>query len=167
MILALLGHNGAGKSTFVNILCCEQNPTAGDVTVFGRSVINDKASVRHLIGECKQDDFLWPDLSAKEHLELFAGIRGMSKADVPATVQKWLESVDLDIVQNDYSSSFSGGMKRRLSLAIATVGDAPVVVLDEVSNVSCLYFNSAYSTLTHAHDYFQNSAYDWHGSSIS
>ena len=154
LIAALLGHNGAGKSTFSNILCCEQNPTSGDVTVFGRSVINDKASVRHLIGECKQDDFLWPDLSAKEHLELFAGIRGMSKADVPATVQKWLESVDLDIVQNDYSSSFSGGMKRRLSLAIATVGDAPVVVLDEVSNVSCLYFNSAYSALTHANTYF-------------
>jgi len=130
-VTALLGHNGAGKSTFSNILCCEQNPTSGDVTVFGRSVTNDKASVRHLIGECKQDDFLWPDLSAKEHLELFGGVRGMSKADVPATVQKWLESVDLDIVQNDYSSSFSGGMKRRLSLAIATVGDAPVVVLDE------------------------------------
>ena len=150
-IAALLGHNGAGKSTFSNILCCEQNPTSGDVTVFGRSVINDKASVRHLIGECKQDDFLWPDLSAKEHLELFGGVRGMSKADVPATVQKWLESVDLDIVQNDYSSSFSGGMKRRLSLAIATVGEAPVVVLDEVSNCSCLSFNSASSTLTRAH----------------
>eukprot|EP00573_Skeletonema_grethae_P008746 CAMPEP_0201706040 /NCGR_PEP_ID=MMETSP0578-20130828/47609_1 /ASSEMBLY_ACC=CAM_ASM_000663 /TAXON_ID=267565 /ORGANISM="Skeletonema grethea, Strain CCMP 1804" /LENGTH=1815 /DNA_ID=CAMNT_0048194413 /DNA_START=88 /DNA_END=5535 /DNA_ORIENTATION=- len=130
-VTALLGHNGAGKSTFTNILCCEQNPTSGDVTVFGRSVINDKASVRHLIGECKQDDFLWPDLSAKEHLELFGGVRGLSKADAPATVQKWLESVDLDMVQNDYSSSFSGGMKRRLSLAIATVGDAPVVVLDE------------------------------------
>lgn len=136
-------YSGAGKSTFSNILCCEQNCTSGDVTVFGRSVTNDKASVRHLIGECKQDDFLWPDLSAKEHLELFAGVRGMSKADVPETVQKWLASVDLDIVQNDYSSSFSGGMKRRLSLAIATVGDAPVVVLDEVSICACLFFISA------------------------
>jgi ABC-type multidrug transport system ATPase subunit len=114
-------------------------------------VTNDKASVRHLIGECKQDDFIWPDLSAKEHLELFGGVRGMNKADVPETVQKWLESVDLDIVQNDYSSSFSGGMKRRLSLAIATVGDAPVVVLDEVSIGACLSFNSASLILTYTY----------------
>lgn len=131
------------SATFLsNILCSEQNPTSGDVTVFGRSVTSDKAAVRHLIGECKQDDFLWPDLSAREHLELFGGVRGMSKEDVPATIQKWLESVDLDIVQNDYSSSFSGGMKRRLSLAIATVGDAPVVVLDEVSFDATFRVNS-------------------------
>jgi len=79
----------------------------------------------------------------------------MSKADVPATVQKWLESVDLDIVQNDYSSSFSGGMKRRLSLAIATVGDAPVVVLDEVSFDACLSCSIHFSSfLIQKHVYF-------------
>jgi ABC-type multidrug transport system ATPase subunit len=86
-----------------------------------------------MIGECKQDDFLWPYLTAREHLELFVGIRGLENDtdSVASTVQKWLESVDLDIVKDNFASSFSGGMKRRLSLANSTIGNAPVVVLDE------------------------------------
>lgn len=130
-VTALLGHNGAGKSTFSNLLCCSQNPTDGDISVFGRSVANEGYAVRQLVGECKQDDFLWPNLSAREHLELFAGVRGVDPEQLPAIVQKWLESVDLDVVQNDFSSSFSGGMKRRLSVSLATIGDPPVIVLDE------------------------------------
>jgi len=78
-----------------------------------------------------KDDYLWPNLTAREHLELFAGIRGVSKADMPETVQKWLESVDLILVQNQRVRTFSGGMKRRLSVAMSTIGNSIVVVLDE------------------------------------
>jgi len=83
------------------------------------------------VGICKQDDYLYPNLSAKEHLELFAGLRGVPRNERPAIIQEWLESVDLAIVQNQYSSSFSGGMKRRLSVACSTIGDRPLIILDE------------------------------------
>lgn len=92
-----------------------------------------------MVGLCKQDDYLWPDMSAKEHLELFAGLRGVESAKLQATVQKWLESVDLADVQFQYSSGFSGGMKRRLSVALATIGDRPLIVLDEPTTGKCSY----------------------------
>ena len=82
-----------------------------------------------MIGECRQDDILWPDLTASEHLELFGGIRGVRREDVDDTVQRWLESVDLDGVRDVRAGAFSGGMKRRLSVALATIGNARIVVL--------------------------------------
>ena len=121
----------AGKTTISNILCCEIGGSEGDVRVFGRSILSDAHLVRGMVGLCKQDDYLWPNLSAKEHLELFAGLRGVERANLSATVQKWLQSVDLEDVQLQYSSGFSGGMKRRLSVALATIGDRPLIVLDE------------------------------------
>lgn len=131
-VTALLGHNGAGKTTLSHILCCEHRASLGDVSVFGHSVTNDPLSVRKLVGVCKQDDYLWPRLSAKEHLELYAGLRGVTSADAPHIVQKWLESVDLDSVMDQPAASFSGGMKRRLSLCLATVGDSQkLIILDE------------------------------------
>ena len=77
------------------------------------------------------DDYLWPDLSAKEHLELYAGLRGVTRDKLQDVVQRWLESVDLAEVQLQYSSAFSGGMKRRLSVALSTIGDRPLIILDE------------------------------------
>lgn len=121
-----------GKSTFANILCCEQSSSGGDILVFGRSVCNDQHTVRRMVGECKQDDYLWPNLSGREHLEILGGVRGINQElGLGDIVQKCLESLDLDLVADMYSSAFSGGMKRRLSVAMATIGDAPVVVLDE------------------------------------
>ncbi len=83
------------------------------------------------MGLCYQDDYLWPYLSAKEHLKLFAGICGVDSVKLEDTVQKWLKSVDLDSVQQQYVNTYSGGMKRRLSVALATIGDRPLIVLDE------------------------------------
>lgn len=130
-VTGLLGHNGAGKTTLSSIICCEVSPTFGDVTMFGYSVTKNPFAVRNLVGVCKQDDYLYPDLSAKEHLEMFAGLRGVPKDQVAKTVQKWLDSVELSTVQNQYSKSFSGGMKRRLSVACSTIGDRPCIILDE------------------------------------
>jgi ABC-type multidrug transport system ATPase subunit len=115
-----------------HILCCEHRTSLGDVSVFGHSVTNDPRSVRKLVGVCKQDDYLWPRMSAKEHLHLYAGLRGVHPSDAPDIIQKWLESVDLDSVMDQPSASFSGGMKRRLSLCLATVGNSQkLIILDE------------------------------------
>ena len=130
-VTAILGHNGAGKTTLVNVLTCEVPPSAGDITVFGHSVKDDPYAVRRLVGVCKQDDYLYPNLTAKEHLDLFAGLRGVDAEQHDAIVQRWLESVDLDTVQHQYASQYSGGMKRRLSLALSTIGERPLIVLDE------------------------------------
>jgi ABC-type transporter Mla maintaining outer membrane lipid asymmetry ATPase subunit MlaF len=123
--------HSSGKTTLSHILSCEVSPTAGDVRVFGHSVTQDPYSVRQLVGLCKQDDYLYPNLSAREHLQLFAGLRGVESSVLAETVSNWLESVDLSLVQNHYTSSFSGGMKRRLSLALATIGGRPLIILDE------------------------------------
>jgi ABC-type lipoprotein export system ATPase subunit len=142
-VTALLGHNGAGKTSLSNILCCETPGTGGDIRVFGHSVSQKPYIVRNMVGLCRQDDYLWPNLSAKEHLELFAGLRGVDNSSLEATVQKWLASVDLDGVQGQYSSAFSGGMKRRLSLALATIGDRPLIVLDEVCSANLPWFRNS------------------------
>lgn len=113
------------------VLTCEVAATAGDITVFGHSVRDDPYAVRRIVGVCKQDDYLYPNLTAKEHLDLFGGLRGVDPKEHDDIVQKWLESVDLDSVQHQYSSQFSGGMKRRLSLAMSTIGSRLLIVLDE------------------------------------
>ena len=130
-IVCSLGHNGAGKTTLSHILGCEIGATEGDILVFGHSVSDDPDTVRKLVSICKQDDYLYPDLTAREHLECFAGLRGVPSHEVPEMVQHWLASVDLATVQTQYSSSFSGGMKRRLSLACSTIGGRSLIILDE------------------------------------
>ena len=137
----LLGHNGAGKSTVINIISCEMPMTTGNVSIFGNSVV-DPFAVHQLIGVCKQDDYLWPDLSAKEHLHIFGGLRGVDPEVHESIVQKWLESVDLTLVKDKFSAAFSGSMKRRLSVALSTIGDRPLIILDEPTTgmVSFLLF---------------------------
>jgi ABC-type Na+ transport system ATPase subunit NatA len=131
LALTVFDNNDTGKSTFVNLLCCAQNPSKGDIRIGELSIISDRQAIQKIIGECKQDDFLWPNLSAREHLELYAGIRGVSAKDMADIVQRWLDSVDLDDVQHIRVSAYSGGMKRRLSVANSTIGETRIVVLDE------------------------------------
>ncbi|GFH45835.1 hypothetical protein CTEN210_02309 [Chaetoceros tenuissimus] len=130
-IISLLGVNGAGKSTLSSILSCELNASGGEASIFGFDTRRHQFDVRCLIGLCKQDDFLYPDLSAKEHLDIFAGLRGVDTESHGSIVQKWLTSVDLINDQHKFSKDFSGGMKRRLSVALSTVGDRPFIILDE------------------------------------
>ena len=142
-VTALLGHNGAGKSTVINVLSCEMQMSAGEISVFGKSVV-DQFGVRQMIGVCKQDDYLWPNLSAKEHLDIFAGLRGVDPNLHDSIVEKWLESVDLTLIKHKYSAAFSGGMKRRLSVALATIGERPLVILDEpTTGLVSIYLSAA------------------------
>lgn len=110
--------------------------------MMGLSLSDDQYQIRKIIGECRQDDILWPNLTAREHLELFAGIRGVPKHEMAETIQEWLESVDLDEVQHSRVSSFSGGMKRRLSVAMSTIGGSKIIVLDEPTT----FFTIEYDT---------------------
>jgi ABC-type multidrug transport system ATPase subunit len=132
-ITCLLGHNGAGKSTVINMLTGILPPTRGDTFVFDHAISSDVDLVRDSIGICPQHDILWDELTPEEHLELFAVLKGLPSSSIASEVRERLESVELGRVGALRSATFSGGMKRRLSIAISSVGDPRLIVLDEPS----------------------------------
>jgi len=134
-ILGLCGHNGAGKTTTIHILTGLFAATVGKAEILGHDVGSgaEVEQVQRLLGVCPQHDVLWPHLTAREHLLLFARIKGL-KGGVPAAeaeAERLLAMVDLTAAADRGAGGFSGGMRRRLSTAIAVIGDPAVVFLDE------------------------------------
>jgi ABC-type multidrug transport system ATPase subunit len=132
-ILCLLGHNGAGKTTTMQILTGTLAPDQGEMNVFGYN-LRTKSGMRHLrnqLGVCPQHDVLWAELTVKEHLEIFADIKGVDRMIRASEIEKAIAGVGLTEKKNALSASLSGGMKRKLSVAIALLGGSKVVVLDE------------------------------------
>ncbi|CAI8597974.1 unnamed protein product [Vicia faba] len=132
-LFCLLGPNGAGKTTAINCLTGITPVTDGDALIYGHSVQSSTgmSNIRKLIGVCPQFDILWDALSGQEHLELFASIKGLSSASIKSITQTSLAEVRLLDAARVRSGSYSGGMKRRLSVAIALIGDPKLVILDE------------------------------------
>uniref|UniRef100_A0A1D1XQT2 ABC transporter A family member 1 n=1 Tax=Anthurium amnicola TaxID=1678845 RepID=A0A1D1XQT2_9ARAE len=130
-ILALLGHNGAGKSTTISMLVGLLPPTSGDALVFGRSIRTEMDEIRKCLGVCPQTDILFPELTVKEHLEIFAALKGVDQGDLQRKVMEMVDEVGLADKVNTTVGALSGGMKRKLSLGIALIGDSKVVILDE------------------------------------
>ncbi|TPX33176.1 hypothetical protein SmJEL517_g03814 [Synchytrium microbalum] len=130
-VFALLGQNGAGKSTSINILSGLTPSTTGDCLIYGLSARNQMHRIRRIMGVCPQHDILFDDLTAREHIRLYAGLKGVPSKSIEALVQSRLTAVRLLKVADQRAGSYSGGMKRRLSMVIATIGDPKVVYLDE------------------------------------
>merc|ERR1712000_139900 len=105
--------------------------TAGDTYVYGLSSKSDRSQVQSHIGVCFQHDILWEKLSAGQHVQLFATLKGIESSRVQEVIKKRLSDVGLYGVKDKAAGEFSGGMKRRLSVAIASVGNPKVVFLDE------------------------------------
>lgn len=129
----LLGPNGAGKTTTIQCLTGIITPTAGDALMFGHSIRSAGGldAIRPLLGVCPQFDVLWSNLTGAEHLKLFADIKGLPWGLRNSEVARLLERVKLSDAAKLRSKAYSGGMKRRLSLAMAMLGDPAVLVLDE------------------------------------
>uniref|UniRef100_A0A7S2W446 ABC transporter domain-containing protein n=1 Tax=Mucochytrium quahogii TaxID=96639 RepID=A0A7S2W446_9STRA len=135
-ITVLLGHNGAGKSTTISMLSGLVTPSAGNAFVGGLS-IKDKdemKQIRHSLGVCPQTNVLFPELTVREHLQIFAGIKGMQGAEEKQAIKEMIAEVGLTPKTNVRSKALSGGMKRKLQLAIALLGDSKFIVLDEVTS---------------------------------
>jgi len=131
-VVALLGQNGAGKSTTMNIISGLSEPSSGDVLVMNKSVSTNSSGVQRELGICPQADILFKDLTAMEHLKLYAGIKGaINCLALDDILISRLKAVQLYTVKDALSKTYSGGMKRRLSMIIATIGDPNVILLDE------------------------------------
>ncbi|KAL4478578.1 hypothetical protein ABPG74_006813 [Tetrahymena malaccensis] len=131
-IFALLGHNGAGKTSTISMLTGMYEMTDGAANALGRDVETEMQEIRTFMGVCPQYDILFDDLSVKEHLELFATFKGMTDSEeIKKQVEKHIKDVDLQEKTNELAKNLSGGQRRRLSVAIAFIGGSKLVYLDE------------------------------------
>ena len=130
-IYGFLGPNGAGKSTTVHMLTTLLPPTAGTARVAGFDVVKEGAHVRAAIGAALQEAALDPLLSGREHLRLQTALHGMHKAERRRRGDALLERVGLSEAADRKVKTYSGGMKRRLDLALALVHDPSILFLDE------------------------------------
>ena len=131
----LLGPNGAGKSTAINLLIGFLRPTRGSAYIGGFNLQQDLDTVYSMLGVCPQHDLLWEQLSAREHLRFYGRLKNLSGAALEAACSEALMGVNLyhGGVGDRPCGTYSGGMKRRLSVAISLMGNPPVVFLDEPS----------------------------------
>ncbi len=127
--VALVGRNGAGKSTTMRVLAGVLPPSAGTVVVAGRDASRDPAGVRAVVGYCPDVGGLIPRATPWEHLQLAARLRGMRGWQGRA--QALLERFDLDGAADRTTAGFSHGMSRRLSVVLATFHEPPLLLLDE------------------------------------
>ena len=130
-IYGFLGPNGAGKSTTVHMLTTLLPPTAGSARVAGHDVVKDGSAVRDAIGAALQEAALDPNLTARDHMRLQGALHGMSKADRTRRGDELIERVGLSDAADRKVGGYSGGMKRRLDLALALLHGPRVLFLDE------------------------------------
>src|SRR6186997_184421 len=130
-IYGFLGPNGAGKSTTVLMLTTLLPPTAGTARVGGYDVVKEGPKVRASIGAALQEAALDPRLTGRDHLRLQATLQGISRAERKARAQELLDRVGLSEAADRKVGGYSGGMKRRLDLALALVHRPRILFLDE------------------------------------
>jgi len=130
-IYALLGPNGAGKSTLMNILTLGLLPDSGEVLWQGQSIEAAGRDYRAILGYMPQQQGLYDGFSGSDFLYYIAGLKGIEKAWLPYEAQRVAELVNLRERLRDKISGYSGGMKQRILLAAAILGDPTVVILDE------------------------------------
>jgi len=130
-IFGLLGPNGAGKTTTISILCTQLRPSAGSVRLAGIDLLAHPGRVKALIGLVPQDIALYPALSARENLRFFGRLYGLSGALLRQRIGEALELVGLVEAADRLVGTYSGGMKRRVNLAIGVLHRPRLLFLDE------------------------------------
>ena len=127
----LLGPNGAGKTTTISMICGLLERDAGEVMVAGRPVDTHAVEAKAAIGYVPQEIALYPDLTADENLRFFGKLHGIGGADLDARVDRALETVALADRRGDRAQEYSGGMQRRLNIALGLLNEPALLILDE------------------------------------
>ena len=122
-----------GKTTLINMLTGNTPATSGEAAVLGYDVHTEMGSIRRLIGVCQQTNVLYDRLTVRQHLMLFAHIKGLDNAATEAAIARLVEDAEMSAYINQYVQSLSGGQKRKVSVCIALLGNNRVVFLDEPS----------------------------------
>ena len=130
-IFGLLGPNGAGKSTTINMMCGYLEPTSGDTLIDGLSVTQQPRKVKRTLGVVPQEIALYKDLTSMENLEFFGEIYGLSAKERRERAEDVLHFVGLYDRRNEPIKNFSGGMQRRINMAIAMIHRPAFLMMDE------------------------------------
>jgi ABC-2 type transport system ATP-binding protein len=130
-VFGFLGPNGAGKTTSINMMCGLLKPDAGQVLVRGMPMDNGEVEIRARVGVCPQEIVLWERLTCLEQLQFIGRMYGLDGKLARQRSERLLVDLDLVAKGNVQARALSGGMKRRLNLAMALVHDPEIVVLDE------------------------------------
>ncbi|XP_078132552.1 phospholipid-transporting ATPase ABCA1 isoform X5 [Sander vitreus] len=130
-ITSFLGHNGAGKTTTMSILTGLFPPTSGTALINGYDIHTDMDSIRKYLGMCPQHNVLFNELTVEEHIYFYARLKGCSHDEVKHEMDQMIKDVGLPHKRKDLAKNLSGGMQRKLSVAIAFVGGSKIVILDE------------------------------------
>lgn len=130
-IFALLGVNGAGKTTTISMLCGLTKPTSGNAYLLGESILADAKRIKPQINLSPQETAVAPNLSIAENLRLIAGIYGQTVRQAKASAQQALDEFGLTAVATQKAHTLSGGMQRRLSIAMGLITNPKILFLDE------------------------------------
>lgn len=130
-VYGLLGANGAGKTTFMRLLCNIQNPTSGKVLLNGKNIVGLGEQYRNLLGYLPQNFGNYPDFTALDFLLYVATLKGLNERTARKKSKDFLEAVALSAESNHKIKTFSGGMKQRLGIAQAMLNDPRILILDE------------------------------------
>ncbi|XP_036941074.1 retinal-specific phospholipid-transporting ATPase ABCA4-like [Acanthopagrus latus] len=130
-ITSFLGHNGAGKTTTMSILTGLFPPTSGTAYIYGRDIRTDMDIIRSSMGMCPQYNILFKHLTVEEHILFYSLLKGRTQAEAEREVEDMLVDLGLPHKRDDEAQNLSGGMQRKLSVAMAFVGGSKVVILDE------------------------------------
>ncbi len=130
-VFGLLGPNGAGKTTSINMMCGLLKPDGGYVTIHGQTIASGSADLRSRVGVCPQEIVLWKKLTCLEQLQFIGEMYGIQAGESRQRSMHLLEKMDLVEKAHKLARTLSGGMQRRLNLAMALVHDPEIVILDE------------------------------------
>ncbi|KAG8130416.1 hypothetical protein E2320_017030 [Naja naja] len=130
-ITSFLGHNGAGKTTTMSILTGLFPPTSGTAFILGKDIRSELNTIRKHLGVCPQHNVLFDELTVEEHIWFYARLKGLPKKLVRMEMEQMATDVGLPHKLKSKTSQLSGGMQRKLSIALAFVGGSKVVILDE------------------------------------
>ena len=130
-LFSLLGINGAGKTTTIKMLSCLLRPDGGEAQLLGHSVCTAPQNVKSVIGISPQETAVAPNLTVKENLELMCGVQGFSREKTKEKAAALIKEFSLEETQNKRAGKLSGGWQRRVSIAMALIGEPKILFLDE------------------------------------